>query len=439
MRAYSFYLLIFLILASLTALLIGCEYDVAEPLWNKPPLTAVAAVIDSVVPARAVAGVNIITIYGKNLTGAIDTTSIHTFQGRDTIIIYNGVYFDKLPAVVTENSSTAIKVRRPNMVADSSTIQVTPDAALSGAKISPYKIDPVLEKTDNFAINVELNVIAVDNLGNYYVLERNSKVLSKFSSLGVRTRTDTLTTAPKTLSTVPVEARISPVDGMLYMTGNVPLRPSTSIRRVDLVNMTVNNSWVTLASGRGVTYFDFDASGNIYAGGYNSTGSQYSGLVVVTPAGVVTYYTSDVIQAITVYQGYVYVAYKSGTSALPAKIARHTIDAGGNVGSQEIILDMTTSSIYPIRVIRSISFASDGTMYLGSSTTLDPNPMLVVTPIGVTPQVVDYFYKSILPECSKFCSCWGNGTILYMIGGTGTTTNGYDIYKIDMGATVGAR
>jgi hypothetical protein len=444
MKAYSFYALIFLFLASLITLLIGCEYDVTEPLWDKPPATTAIAVIDSIVPAQAAAGVNIITIYGKNLTGSLDSTFLHTFAGRDTAIVYNGVYFDKSPATIVAASSTSIKVRRPNMTSDSIVVQVTPNLAYMGAKTSPYKIDPVIEKTGKFLTNVELSVIAVDNTENYYVLEKFSGIsrtpLYKVTPSG-KTLVDTL----KALTISPADAKISPLDGLLYMTGQSPLKPFNIIRRVNLATGSVENSWKTGVTTRGVTFFDFDANGNIYAGGYYIPGQggagTSSGLVVVTPAGVLTitsYYatTNDVIQAICVYQGYVYVAYKTG--AAPVKIARHTVDAGGNVGAPDVILDLsTTGSAFSSKIIRQISFASDGTMYLGTNSTL-PDPMLVVTPIGVIPQEVDYFYKNIIPICGKYSACWGTGTILYVIVGNGGSVE-YDIYKIDMGVTVGAR
>jgi len=70
-------------------------------------------------------------------------------------------------------------------------------------------------------------------------------------------------------------------------------------------------------------------------------------------------------------------------------------------------------------------------MYIGANSS---DPLLVVTPQGV-----DYFYKSIIPACSKYFSSWGNGTNLYLIAGDGTSGNEYVICKIDMGITVGAR
>jgi hypothetical protein len=123
----------------------------------------------------------------------------------------------------------------------------------------------------------------------------------------------------------------------------------------------------------------------------------------------------------------------------PETITRHQIlDANGSVGStEETILDMSTlGSSLSTRTIRQISFASDGTIYLGSTTS---DPMLVVTPMTVIPQEVDYFYKGIIPKCTKYSACWGSGTILYLIGGDSFVGNRWDIYKIDMGATVGAR
>jgi hypothetical protein len=425
MKAYQIFAMTFLVLASLITVITGCKYDAAAPLWDKPPATTIAAIIDSVSPARATPGVNIITIYGKNFTGAYDTSTVHSFTGQDTSIVYNGVYFDKVPADIVEVSSTVLKVRRPNIATDSCAVQVTPDIALTGDKFGPYKIDPVLVQSSAYALNTELTIVVVDQDENFIVIERNSKNVSKVSPSGVKTKIDSLRTD------VPMDAKISPLDNnLLYMTGKIPAGNKV-IRRMNLTTGSVE-SWKTLPStmsGQGARFCDFDKDGNFYTGG--KTG----GLIVVSTQGQVTttkYYTNDEIFAIRVYDGYVYVASRLSSSISdPIKIWRHTVDASGTVGPQLPVLDMGTTGVFSGRLIRNISFSLDGTIYIGTNST---NPILVVTPQGV-----DYFYKGIIPTCSKYFSSWGNGTNLYLIAGDGTSANQYVVCKIDMGAKVGAR
>jgi hypothetical protein len=420
MKAYRFFTMTLLVLWSLIMSITGCKYEPTEPLWKSSPATATAASIDSVVPAQALPGVNIITIYGKNLAGALDTSKVPLTDTTNNVFVYNGVFFNTTNADIVSVSSTVLKVRRPNMVTDSSWVKVVPDATLTGSQFGPYKISAVVEKSAAYlaADNVELSTIVIDNAENLYVLQRTLKHVYKITPSGLKTKVDSLRTA------VPIDARISPVDGLMYMTGTALIANNRQIRTFDLTTGTTNTNWITLTIG--VRRFDFDVNGNIYAGG-NATG-----FVSVSPAKVVTtttYYAAEEILSIRVYHGYVYVASRVGSSGT-SKVYRHLIDASGNVGAQELVLDLGATS-FSIRKIVNLAFSSDGTMYLGTNTS---DPILVATSQGV-----DYFYKSILPTCSKLFFCWGSGTQLHLIGGEGVTGNEYGLYKINMGAPVGAR
>jgi hypothetical protein len=419
MNVYRFLPMTFLLFGSLILCITGCKNDVTDPLWKSPPATTTIATIDSLVPAQALPGVSIITIYGKNLSGVLDTSKIPLTDTTNNVFVYNGVYFNSTNADVVSTSSTVLKVRRPNMVTDSCWVKVVPNVALTGSQFGPYKISTVLERSDAYLVadNIELSTVVVDNAENLYVLQRTLKHVYKITPSGIKTKVDSLRT------NVPVDAKISPVDGLMYITGTALVNNNRQIRTFDLTTGTTNTNWTTLAIG--VRRFDFDASGNIYAGG-NATG-----FVSVTPAKVVqttAYYTAENILAIRVYQGYVYVASKVGVAGA-SKIYRHSIDASGNVGAQELVLDLGTTA-FSTRTIINIAFSSDGTLYIGTNTS---DPMLIATPQGV-----DFFYKSILPACNKLFFCWGTGTTLYLIGGEGVG-NEYGLYKISMGATVGAR
>ncbi len=299
MKAQRFSIIALFMIVSLTTLILGCKYDVAEPLWDKPYGAATTATISSIEPAQAPPGVNFITIHGTNFTGAIDTAVVRN-EYVDTTIVYNGVYFDNVQAEVIEYSSTSIKVLRPNLATDSCTVKVVPSHALVAARFGPYKITSVVQRYGSFLDNLPLSVVAVDNAENLYVVETDSRNVFKVTPAGQKTLLGVATRAP-------TDARVGP-DGRLYMPGNN--------RSIDVVDPSTGQvgRWTQLPSGRVVKFCDFDASGYFYAAGTRSQ------LVVVAPNLTATstgLYASDDVLGVRVYNGYLYLAVKAAAGQLP--------------------------------------------------------------------------------------------------------------------------
>lgn len=404
MKAYRFLVVVALLLAASMVVMTGCKYDVAEPQWDKPLTTATSPTITAIDPAQeARPGVNTITIRGENFAGVPDT---------------NVVYFDNLIADIVATSATSVTVRRPNLVTDSCTVKLVSNKALVVAKYGPYKIDPVFEGWGAFRDNIILSALAVDNAENLYVVYGDS---STPRILKVTPDGEKIPVAKA--SRIPTGARFGP-DGKLYLVGN-----SRSIDVVDLQAGTATQ-WLRLPAGKLVKCCDFDARGYFYAGGTKSD------LVVIAPDLSVKsagFYASDEILAVRVYNLYVYVASRASTTAgqppAPASIWKHQIDASGNVGTKEPVLELSGTE-FASRTISTLTFSANGTMYIGTDS---PDPILIANPAAGS---VDYFYKSILPPyCKNFC--WGRGTYLYMISGNSVPAQEWTVYRVDIG-TAGA-
>ncbi len=399
MKAYRYLLFAVLLMTASLAVMTGCEYDVAEPQWDKPYVPPPTPVITQINPAASAnAGVNLITILGENFAELPDT---------------NGVYFDNVPADLVATSATSVTVRRPNLVTDSCTVMIVPPKALVVAKYGPYKITAVTERYGGFLSNVILSAIAVDQAENLYVVESATRNIDKVTPTGQNTVVGVATR-------VPTDARIGP-GGNLYLLGNN--------RSIDVVNLVtgVVKEWRKCPSGKLVKVGDFDANGYFYTGGSRSD------LVTITPdstfriAGIYT--GSSEILAVRVFSGYVYVAVRA-TNQSPGIVYRHPIDASGNLGTQEKIVDLSTITQFASRLIKGITFSADGTMYIGTDS---PDPILNVDP---TTKEVDIFYKGILASyCKMFY--WGSGNYLYMMRGDTNLNEEWTIYRIDMG-TAGA-
>jgi hypothetical protein len=404
-----------------TTMIVGCKYDVAEPLWDKPVVPgSETPTITSIVPAdSATAGVNTIMIYGTNFTNAIDTSTIHG-ASFDTTLVYNGIYFSSASTTVSpeimEFSATSIKVRRPNLAADSCTVKIVPTNSLLTAKFGPYKIAQVSEKYGSFLDNVPLSVVTVDKSENVYVVYTNTFVVYQVTPGGVKTK---LGSAAR----VPTDARVGP-DGNVYLPGN-----NRSIEMVDVQNQTVKQ-WIQLPQGRIVKYGDFDANGYFYTAGTRSQ------LVIIAPNLSVIQtglHGTDDIQGVRVYGGYVYLLVKAPTGTTPSlAIWRHSIDSvaiSGRLGAAQLVLNLD-GTLAASRTIKVFALSASGALYLGTDAT---DPLLV---FDLNTSQMDYLYKGIVPPYCKYF-CWGKGNYLYLISGNATPAQEWTVYRVNVG-TAGA-
>jgi hypothetical protein len=404
MKAYSFLVVMALLLVASMAVMTGCKYDVAEPQWDKPLTTTTSPTITAIDPAQeAKAGVNTITIRGENFAAPPDS---------------NEVYFDNQRAEIVSTSLASITVRRPNLVDDSVFVKVVSNKALVVAKFGPYKIYPVFQRNGAFRDNIVLNALAVDYSDNLYVVYGDSSTPRIF-----RVTPDEQRVLVARASRLPTDGRFGP-DGRLYLLSNN--------RSIDVVDVQAGTAaqWLRLPSGRIVKVGDFDANGYFYVGGTRSDLVVIAPDLSVIPKGI---YASDDIVAVRVYSGYLFVASRVPTSGgappAPASIWKHQIIAGDSVGPKELVLDMSGTA-FASRTITAITFDVNGTMYIGTDSS---DPILIVNP---TTGSVDYFYKNILPPyCKNFY--WGRGTYLYMISGNANPAQEWTVYRVDIG-TAGA-
>lgn len=403
MKAKRFFLMGFLILAAASIIFTSCKYDVAEPLWDQPFTAPATPRITQVTPSAALAGINTIKITGENFIGT-----------KDTCI----VYFDNLIADVLSMSPTSIVVRRPNLVKDSSTIKVVPQKALVVAKHGPYKIESVLSKYGSFLDNLQLSVLVTDQSENLYVGEVNTRYVYKITSKGEKS---ILATSSRSAT----DARIGPGNRLILLGNN------RAVDQVDLASGTVSR-WTQLPSGKAVRFGDFDANGYFYTAGVRTD------LCIVPPnpptsltlsqIQLSNVYADDEIFAIRAFNNYLYVASKPspGVETDAIKIFKHKIEANGVLGAQQLVLDLSKWKAYSALVIKGITLANDGVLYLAVDS---PNSMLVYDPASNN---LDLFYKGILPEyCKHFV--WGSGNYLYMIVGDAAAAKEWNVYKVNMG------
>ena len=446
MKSYRFFAMAFFIVASLITVIIGCKYDVSEPLWYGAPPNSLEVTITGVNPAQATGGVYYITILGTNLSGALDSISVKRYyyytdslNVKDSVLIvnnnfvHNGVYFNSVQATIVKASSTSITVLRPDVVSDTCIIMIASNQALGVTKY-PYRITAIKQSYGDFTTNVPLNTVTLDNAGNLYVIDAVTTVVSSTVSnylydlwkitpgggktllgyLGGETPTTQLA-KPLSVS----DAKISP-DGKLYYLQSV-FPNNKDIHMIDLNAATLYDSVLFKSSPYKVSFGDFDNNGYFYMGGIKS------GIVVIRPDNTLRsdgYYAQDTILGVRVFNSYLYVATRNA-------FWRHSLGDTSKIGAQELVLDCTQTPLasYPIS---GFSFSADGSkMFIGTNST---NPLLFAdaTTTPISPSSVDFVYKGILPTyCKQICF----GDNIYYISGNATPSVNWLVYKIDVGTT----
>jgi hypothetical protein len=430
MKNYRFLLIATLYAPALIAVVTGCKYDVAEPLWDNPASTTTAATITSIDPAQASAGVNYITIHGTNFTGVLDSIKVQSYfvdttHSRDITILYSGVYFNNVLAEVLECSSTIIKVRRPNVASSSCIIKVIPSKVLIAARSNPYNIDTVVATYGGFIDNLQFATVAMDNAENLYTVATLTRAITKVAQTGQKTIFTGLATK------APTDARVNPAGDKMYLL--------STTRKIDVVDLQTGSvALLPLPSGNQLPVGKLPSSGDFDTTGYFYCGGLRTGIIVIPPSLVVptaTLYIADNITAMRVYNGYLYVLVKPATGTPALVINRHLIEANGNLGAKEqwLVLDQTIAGISKT-TIKSMSFSANGTLYLCTNST---NPILMVDPVTKN---IDYLYKGIIPEygiqCCSFSKQVSSGVVtnLYVITGDGSTQKHYNVYQVNLGS-----
>jgi hypothetical protein len=383
------------ILISLMTLLLvmtGCEYDVAQPQWEKDHEAPPVPVINGIEPeGGAVAGVNKITISGEYFSEIPEN---------------NHIYFDNVEAEVIECDTASITVRRPNIVNDSSVITLASYDALLVAKYSPYRVDAVMGRYGNFLENDPLSAIEVDENENMYVVFTTApRNIYKVTPDGERTLVAT------SASSV-YDAKMAP-DGNLILFAN-----AKEIYKLDIVN-GADTTVVWAEVPKRVKFGDFDAHGNLY------TGTKSSDLIVLRPdltTSSLGMYAKDEIFCVRVYDGHVYLLVELSKGEPELAIWRHAIlDVNGTLGAAELVLDWADTGEYAESTPAGFTFDKDGNMYIGTD--------FIHPVMKVTDGVADIYYKGILPGPAKQI-VWGTGNAMYMLLNAASEVT---VIRIDMG------
>ncbi len=352
----------------------GCSNDYPPSLYDPNEKFNPDPQITSIQPDSAFAGVDTLTITGKNFSAKVED---------------NAVYFNGEKGEVVSSTTTQIKVIAANVISDSVKIQLRVKGALKFAEFYPYKLEPIFIEIGGFDDYDDPFGIAVDKDENVYVA-LNGQPVQKVTPDG------DVSDYSKLIRGLATHMRWAPDGGIYYVFG---------LQYLLKINPGGGGDGLFAVLPGGAFDLDLDEDGNIYCGGGGNA------LYRVAPdktVKTVKEYPEIYINSVRIYDGYVYVAGKytgTDTTHIMNGIWRNKILAGEDtVGTTELVLDF--DKYYFGNQVMAITFSEDGDMLIGTD---QEEGILVLHKNGnLSP-----LYPGILgPDI--YTMVWGNGNYVYV-------------------------
>ena len=364
---------LYLLLLTLVAMiyLVGCEADNPPSIFDPNAQGKPAPEITQIIPeSRTLAGIGEIKIIGKNFSSVKEE---------------NFVFFGKNKVDVLEASATELKLKSPNTPADSISIKIAVRGADLFSNTIKYRLEQAVWEFGGYGEYDDIYAMTMDKDNNLYVAQVTRKV-EKVTPAGVRSDYGTM-------PFIKASGMKMGANGELYLA-----RLTTALYKIPSGGGAAAK-WKD-APGK-ISDFDFSASGMMYAGGNNND------LYRLKPDGSgasVASYPDVNIKAIRVFNGYVYVGGKENATGKPY-VWRNQIISDDQLGTREVYFDWS-AKIPGTSEVLSITFAKDGTMYLGTDAA---EAIVVVNPDGSHSGL----YPGVI-EPTSYYMVWDNSQYLYV-------------------------
>ena len=353
----------------------GCDTGPGPSLYDPDTESAPDPVITSVDPeGAALAGVDIVTIMGSNFSATPDD---------------NFVYFGGTRGDLLEASTTSLRVRPPNAPQPELELRVAVLGAEHFSNAVHYRLEAAAEEFGKIAGFEEPFAITSDGEGNLYV-----SLFSDMRSAGV------VRIAPDGARTIYAETTFKwdaltfGPDGALYT--------ARGVRAVfRFTEGSSQQTWAVIQnSAVRIRALAFDAQGNLWAGGPNTS------IFRIAPDGSIRAFAFEPnVADLAVAGGALYAAASSNGLS---QVIRIPILDSGNLGDPDVLVSMANAHVHALAV------ASTGEVIVGTDAA---DPVYVVQTDGSA----EVLYPGILtPAAVSFA--WGTGTTLFMTRGKTEST-----------------
>ena len=336
-------------------------------------------VIASITPDVALANVTILTVTGLNFDPD---------PGHDL------VFFDKILVPVLQATSTQLQVKAPDLPQDSISVKIGVYKSYLYSDPVLFRLLPATQELGNFQPTEFPAAVECDTAGNAYVsiagVPVSTSGVFKISPSGARSLYSPL-----------YSPSVATWHSMKFGPGGALFCVSAKniIFRIPPGGGT-SAIWLSGDATNGLTAlydFDFDADGNIWAGGPTSGVSQTNKIFRAAPDKTVKSFPFEgLIRAVRVFSGYLYVG---GMRAGAEQIWRFPIVSADSLGAEEEYLDFSTVS--PTGAVNAITFNAQGDMYIGT----DAGEGIVLVHPG---KASEPLYQGVVQPATASLT-WGNG------------------------------
>ncbi len=363
-----------------------------DPNWKSLP----QPVVDSLSPTgSALAGIDTVTIYGKNFSADKDS---------------DGVYFNSIlingPSIISA-SSNRLMVKAPAISGDTIQVRVFVIGAVDFSSTVTYSLQAAISPFSKLASGEAAYGICTGADSNLYVSLSNANLtgtkdegIFKITPDGTKTQY-----APPLTGNVYWSALKFGPSGYLYAVKGV-----RAAYRFAPGGGTNAQIWASISSGS-FSDMDYDPSHNLWVGGNNQNIYR-----IMPDASVKGFPFSGNVKSVRYYDGYLYFAANVGTS--PSQVFRAPV-VNDSLGTPEMYFDLSSdptggSNIY------AITFSANGNMYVGTDSS---DYLIIVHPGGVVERPYSLYVNSgvLNSPCKSFA--W-IGTNLY------ATTSSGELLKI---------
>ncbi|HTY38910.1 MAG TPA: IPT/TIG domain-containing protein [Bacteroidota bacterium] len=353
------------------------------------------------------------SLYNPNVAYAPQPTisgispSGSAFAAMDTVIVQgtnfsanvaeNTVYFNASAATLLNSTATQILVAAPLVPNDSVAVRVAVQGSLQFSNTFLYKLKAGVLSWGSLQSTETSASITTDASGNLLAATALSSIengIIKVTPAGVRS-----TYAPATAGVASWTGLKMGPGGYLYSARNF-----RALYRFSPGGGSAGAVWTAFPVGTLIADIDFDQAGNVWGGGNNTN------LFCITQAKVISTvpFTGNV-HSVRVFNGYLYFSAKTGSGE---QIWRAQI-SGTSLGTPEVYYDF--ASVYPSNVPLSITFSSDGILYIGT----DAASGLVIVSPSKTASAPYAPYKALFGTGLGYLA-WGSADDLYAGTSNGT-------------------
>jgi hypothetical protein len=383
-----------LLLAAVGLLLLNsCSKNDAPSLYDPNASYKPAPTITSIAPTgSAFAGMDTIVIQGTNFS---------------SVLAENSVFFNASSAALLSATPTQISIVAPLVTIDSIGVRVIVGGSLLFSNTVQYKLIAGVAPFGGLLPNDTTTSLATDVNGNLYFAYLSHAIeagISEVTPAGVRS-----TYAPATAGVTQWTGLKMGPGGYLYAA-----RSFRALYRFSPGGGSSGALWLAFPLGTAISDIDVDQAGNVWGVGNNSNIYNIQSSKVITTSPFV-----GNIHSVRVYNGYLYFAAKTDAGE---KIWRASIQST-SLGTPEIYWDFAAA--YPTNLPLSITFSSDGTLYIGTDS---PDGLVVVSP-SKTVTAPFRAYRASFGTGLNYLA-WGSSNSLYA-----STSNGILLKFIVRGKT----